>query len=371
MESLLVIGLHTRPAVFSAKALGYEVYSVDYFGSMDLKEKADLSRSIIEQRPGASMGRISENYSDAKLVELAKDIDADKTILTSTLEPNRKTLGTNPKRMKQIKDKWRQLQKVERLGIHIPRSELARSRKEIVEISRNLKFPLIIKPVRGDGGKKVLLLHNIDEIPEIEKPHIVQEYVKGRPISVSTLSTKKESRAISSSLQILGSRFLNQRGFAYCGSVVPYKCSDVAFREAEEICRVFGVSGWNGVDFIETNGRCIFMEINSRFQGTYDCVELVYGLNLVDAHIKACEGELMPASIAKGYSIRLTIYAGERSIVCGDLALLARDIPCRDVVVEKGEPITTVVTWSPTRSAAILEAKEQAKRIYREFISNV
>jgi uncharacterized protein len=380
---LLIVGIHTRPAVFSAKRLGYRVFSVDYFGDIDLKEKADASLSIVNQRPYRSNGRISDNYSDEKLIALAKRFDADKTILTSTLtsplDIKKKVIGTSQKRMKKIKDKEYQLKKVERLGIKIPKSEFVDSEKEAIEAAKNIGLPCILKPVRGGGGKDVLYVKNFDEIRriheiQINERYVVQEFVKGRSVSASTLSTKNESKGISTSTQILGSRLLNQKGFIYCGSIVPWKNDDVLLSLAGEISKEFGVLGWNGIDFVaggsgaDSDDDYTFIELNPRFQGTFDCIEKVYGINLIDAHTKACEGELMEWRNPVGAAVRMTLYAKERLEITKDLRKIGRDVPIRHSIIEKGEPITTVITHGPSKRASITNAKIKTADIYSNFV---
>ncbi|MFQ5815528.1 MAG: ATP-grasp domain-containing protein [Candidatus Hydrothermarchaeaceae archaeon] len=369
MESILVVGLHTRPAVFSARALGMKVYSVDYFGSVDLRGAADISRSIIHQMPGVSMGRISENYSDSKLAHLARDLEADKIVLTSTVILGRKTLGTPPKRMKRIKDKAWQLKRVENLGVPVPRWVEVHSKEDVGEAAEEIGYPLVLKPAIGDGGKRIILVRGANEIPDVTERCIAQEYVRGKPMSVSTLSTGSEDMAISTSLQILGARFLNQTGFAYCGNIVPYECGPEPIRMAEAITGEFGVLGWNGVDFVDTGKGAVFMELNPRFQGTHDCIEMVYGYNIIDSHIGACEGALPEKRVPKGYAVRFTLYSKYRATVSGDLRGVSRDVPLPGVITESGEPITTVVTWAEVRKVALKRARGTVADVYKNYLT--
>jgi hypothetical protein len=345
-----------------------KVYSVDYFGSIDLKTAADISRSIVHQQPGVSMGKISENYTDSKLVSLIGDLEADKIVLTTTLLLDRKILGTPPERMKLIKDKAWQLTKVEKLGIPVPKWKEVYSKSDVIDATDEIGLPLILKPAVGDGGKKIVLIRNVEDIPEIAERCIAQEYVKGRPISVSILSTESEDIAISTSLQILGARFLNQTGFAYCGSIVPYKCDDRAIRMAEAIASEFDVLGWNGVDFVDTRDGPVFMEINPRFQGTHDCIEMVYGYNMLDAHIKACEGTLPEKRSPRGYSVRFTLYSSIKAMVSGNMMGLTKDVPLQGVIIEPSEPITTVVTWAEERRTALRKARKIVADVYRNYL---
>ncbi|MEE9593880.1 MAG: ATP-grasp domain-containing protein [Candidatus Hydrothermarchaeales archaeon] len=368
MESILVIGVHTRPAVFSAKAMGMKVYSVDYFGSVDIKSAADVSRSIIQQEPGVSMGRISDNYSDSKLEQLSRDIDVDRIVLTSTLLLDRKSVGTPPKKMKLIKDKTWQLKRAEELGVPVPKWVVVNSKVDVVEAAEGLGYPLVLKPAVGDGGKGVILIRNAEEIQDINVKSIAQEYIRGTPMSVSTLSTGSEAMAISTSIQVLGARFLNQTGFVYCGNIVPYECDKESIHTAEAITRKFGVVGWNGVDFVDTGKGAVFMELNPRFQGTYDCVEKVYGYNIMESHIEACEGVLPEKREPRGCAVRYTLYSKYRAEVSGDLTGMTRDVPFPGVIIEPGEPITTAITGASGMDVALKKARKIVFDVYKNYI---
>lgn len=371
-DSALLIGIHTRPAVFSAKALDFFTLSVDYFGDVDLKEAADLSRSIRNQQPYKSSGRISEDYSGERLSDLAKDLDADYTILTSSANIKKRVVGNPPELVIRLKDKEFQLKKVKRLGINVPEFEVVKDKDDAVEAAENLGFPCIFKPVRGAGGREVTLVKNVDDVPEIKEKCIVQRYVEGTPISTSTLSTRNDSILLSTSEQILGSSLVGQVGFVYCGSITPpNNLEKKGFDELEDISvkvsKVFGVVGWNGIDFV-AHKEPVFIEINPRFQGTFDCIERSYNINLLDAHMKACEGELIEQPHPSKTTIRMTLFAKERCMVNDDLRGIAVDVPLKNSIVEKGEPVTTIIT-SGAREEAVSRCKNLVKRVYERSLS--
>ena len=46
MENILVLGANTRPIACSLKNIGYNVYSSDYFGCIDLKKCVTNFKSV-------------------------------------------------------------------------------------------------------------------------------------------------------------------------------------------------------------------------------------------------------------------------------------------------------------------------------------
>lgn len=369
-ERLLIVGVHTRPAVASAKRSRYAVESADYFGDVDLRRLADASLSIVEQRPYRSSGRFAEQYSDEKLIALARRLDGDRIILTSTLPlRSRKVAGISGARAKKLKDKAYQLARIKKLDIALPETRVVASRDEAIEAAQEIGFPVVVKPLLGAGGEGVVLVKREEEVPDVQERCLVQEYIKGRAISVSTLTAGDESIAISTSVQLLGSRLVNARGFTYCGSVAPYSSDERLLSTAEEISCLFRLKGWNGMDFVEARGEYYFMELNPRFQGTLDVVERAYGINIVEAHLAACDGELPERRpCARRFAARLTLFAGERCIVRGNLAKLCSDVPVRNAILEAFEPVTTVLSSGKSRSEALLHVKEKAKRVYSRFL---
>jgi predicted ATP-grasp superfamily ATP-dependent carboligase len=107
--------------------------------------------------------------------------------------------------------------------------------------------------------------------------------------------------------------------------------------------------------------------VNPRFQGSLECVERVLGINLVDAHVKACLEGTLPLLERKRRTccVRLILYTRQRSMA-PDLNNLeeVRDIPLLGAVVEQGEPLCSVVSEGRTRGSALGKAMLLAHRIY-------
>lgn len=364
---LVIAGIHTRPAVASAKRAGHEVTAVDYFGDVDLKLLADRCMSVVRQEPYRSSGRIAGGYSDQKLISLAGDIKSDGVLLTSTMElKHGRVIGNEPGELKRLKNKVYQLEKIKAMDVRTPSTEFVNSREEAVKALKKFSPPVVMKPACGGGGRGVALVRSGGEVSEIEEEHLIQEFIPGRPFSVSTLSTGGESMALSSSLQILGSRLVNASGFTYCGSVVPHRAPPEAETLAEEISLEFGLKGWNGIDFVESNGKLYFIEVNPRFQGTLDAIERACPINIVEAHLKACDGELIGKPGARRYAARLTLFARQKCIVRRSMLGYTCDVPLENSIIEEGEPITTVVGMGKNGTEALNRAKERVRWAYSQ-----
>ena len=61
---------------------------------------------------------------------------------------------------------------------------------------------------------------------------------------------------------------------------------------AERIAAASGCCGTIGIDFVVGKTGPVAIEVNPRFQGTVDTVEMACGCNLFDLHAGACSGHL-------------------------------------------------------------------------------
>lgn len=382
------MGLDVAALATSAHNAGYRVHVADFFGDLDVRAVADRSLSLIRQVPGQSCGRVGEAFSAEGVVDLARtlgrDCSYDGILLSSGLEDSPDALkaledvapilGNTPDGIIHVRDR-RLFETLERNDILHPKTHLVSSPTEAAEAVRELGYPVVVKPIAGFGGAGIRLVRSEVELARavpVEKDVLVQEYVEGLAASASFMATRDRSMTLTVNKQLLGLLSLGSpEAFSYCGNVVPLdaseallsKCRDVSGKVAE----AFGLVGSNGVDLvIDGAGRPWVVEVNPRFQGTLECVERVLGINLVEAHIDACRSGRLPVlGREDGYCIRLVLYGRERSAV-PDLRLFpeVRDIPVPGVIVEKGEPLCSVVVKEEDSGSALLRGFEVAEAIY-------
>ncbi len=109
------------------------------------------------------------------------------------------------------------------------------------------------------------------------------------------------------------------------------------------------------------------VEVNPRFQGTLECVEKVAGVNLTMAHMQACLDHTLPnPQLRTHYSCaRVILYAHHRSIIPNLSSVEGvRDVPFPQVIIEKGEPVCSLITDGKTGHMALKDARNRAHHIY-------
>lgn len=379
METVLVIGANTRSAACSLKKLGFDIYSVDYFGTRDLQKCVLKHRSVLNQKANHSCGYFAENFDADTLRELAGDLvdQADLIIPLAGASPEnfpkKKIMGN--KDVESVENKYK-LYKSLKDEFNLPDTYLLSDLNEAQEISdASPDKDFILKPVYGSGGYKIRELNNIDkylrsdsDLDSVLGPGnlILQERINGQNISASVLSTGYETKTILTSKQIIGDASLGQmEPYGYCGNIAPLLDDKGAAETAEGVIDHLSLVGSNGVDFVLNDDDLFFIEVNPRLQGTLECAERSLGINMLEAHMEACRGNMMDVPPPSEFSVKMIVYAQERSHV-GKLDLTGVfDIPIENAIIEKGEPVCTVISSKQVLEDAVYGARREVRRVYR------
>nr|WP_319374195.1 ATP-grasp domain-containing protein [uncultured Methanobacterium sp.] len=385
MENILLVGVNTRAVACSLKKLGYTVYSADYFGTRDLRSCADQVESVLNQKPHISCGKFTQCFNPQLIREMAlkmvNEVDGIIACAGSSPSwfPSKKIIGNQD--VGSVKDKFSLYQKLKK-HFRVPETYLPTDIYEAAEIASNSpgkKF--ILKPRSGAGGYGVRFFNNHDldghvldghdlrgmGVTEETKSHdwIMQEFIDGENISASVLSAKDEARTILTSTQIIGDTMLGQKEpFGYCGNIVPYT-NDMKISElASKVVAHLSLIGSNGVDFILRNGELYVIEVNPRLQGTFECAELSLNMNMAQAHLEACHGHLTEVPPPSKFAVKMVVHALERSQV-GDLNFTGVcDLPYPGVIIEKGEPMVTVLSSGKVMEDTIYSTRRTVQKVY-------
>ena len=410
MENLLLMGIDTRPMVNSALKLDYKTFSISYFKTVDFKVPY-AEKHVLDQESVISCGRFEENYSPEKLLELSKDFlfqnfdenEIDKIVLTTGINAQnfsgefkkfRKIVRGN-KNTGCVENKFKFYNKLKN-KFNVPLTFQPSDVWELNEILQqytNNQF--ILKPLQGSGGLGIFLLNNesCDELKHVSEicqnisleNYILQEHIEGTNVSSSVLSSHNDRKNLINS-RLITEHDLGNETYEYSGNILPLdensfrmfndnrteinadELNDEMKNTSEDLIKEFGLIGSNGVDYIlDKDGDLKVIEINPRFQGTYELVENSLGINLLDAHIKACEGEIMDIPNPSRYSIKKIIYA-RKQVSIGNLNIPnVYDIPYEGVKIEKDQPLVTIISSSKDLKTATNNAKIVEEKVYENI----
>jgi len=388
IHNMLVIGIDVLSLATSATKAGYKVYAVDYFGDQNLKRVCHESLSIVKQTPGISCGQLSTNFNPEALLQLTtgllKKNVIDVTLLSTGLDDSSDVLrelndvipilGNHPHVIKRIRDKMEFFQELKRLGVHHPETAMTENFEEARKKAKDIGYPVLVKPSKGFGGVGIRKVQDPKELKQafqhaslVDEKVLIQEYISGISASVSLISSANETIALTLNEQLLGVDEVGQEEpFGYCGNVVN-RCKNIA----ERITSHFDLIGSNGIDFvISEEGILHVVEVNPRFQATLECVERILGINMVEAHVKTCLQEKLPTIIKKNavFCTRLILFAPQRSVV-PDLSAFeeVRDIPIPEVIIEKGEPVCSIVVEGANREFSLRKAMTIVEQIRKSL----
>ncbi len=410
MENLLLMGIDTRPMVNSALKLDYKTFSISYFKTVDFKVPY-AEKHVLDQESVISCGRFEENYSPEKLLELSKDFlfqnhdedEIDKIVLTTGINTKnfsgefkkfRKIVRGN-KNTESVDDKFKfynNLKNKFNVPLTFQPSDVGELNQILQQYSDN---QFILKPLQGSGGLGIFLLnnessHELKQLNEIcqnisLENYILQEYIEGTNVSSSVLSSHDDIKNLINS-RLITEHDLGNDSYEYSGNILPLdensfkmfngyrteidadELNDEMRNTSEDLIKEFDLIGSNGVDYIlDKNGELKVIEINPRFQGTYELVENSLGINLLDAHIKACEGEIIDIPNPKQYSIKKIIYA-RKQVNIGNLNIPnVYDIPYEGVKIEKDQPLVTIISSNEDLKTAINDAKIAEDKVYENI----
>ena len=418
MDNLLLMGIDTRPMVNSALKLDYKIFSISYFKTVDFKVPY-REKHVLDQESVISCGRFEENYSPKKILELSKDFlfqnydenEIDKIVLTTGI--NAKNFSGEFKKFRKIvrgnkntecvDNKFKFYNKLKNkfdVPLTFQPSDVGEL-NEILQQYTNNQF--ILKPIQGSGGLGIFLLNNesCDELKQVNEiyenisleNYILQEYIEGTNVSSSVLSSQNDRKNLINS-RLITEHDLGNVSYEYSGNIMPLdensfrmfngtrtnsddgNTKNINFNElnaemkntSEDLIKQFNLIGSNGVDYIlDKDGKLKIIEINPRFQGTYELVENSLDINLLDAHIKACEGEIIDIPNPSQYSIKKIIYA-RKQVNIGNLNIPnVYDIPYEGVKIEKDQPLVTIISSNENLKTAIDDAKIAEDEVYKNI----
>ena len=261
---------------------------------------------------------------------------------------------------------------------------------ELLQFTKKLEFPVMIKSAKGGGGRGLRIVHSEDEWNE------------------SFASASREAKQACGSHEIFVEKYLSSarhieiQVFADCAGQVHYlfdrDCSvqrkhqkiieeapashlSKAIRQEMASAAIKLLQSMNyrqagTVEFLYHDKKFYFMEVNPRLQVECPVTELILGIDLVKAQILTTQG--FPAFVSKnlpieprGYSIQCRIYAEDiqRGIpVCGSLGTCYFPHgPGRrfDIGYETGDEVSgfydsmigKIIVWAEDRISAIQKMK--------------
>lgn len=166
---------------------------------------------------------------------------------------------------------------------------------------KNIKFPIIIKPIQGNGSRNVQIIENYKDLKKnlpINKSNYIQKKISGKEYSIDILSYTKKNLFLAMPRE----RILVKAGQMVKGKIFFQK---KLINYAKKVARIFKINSSACLQCIVKGNKIYFIELNARF-GTGLSLTVGAGLNLPLIQIKLFEK----------YSIKNSIYKSIKKNLC-------------------------------------------------------
>ncbi|OLS11987.1 MAG: hypothetical protein RBG13Loki_4396 [Promethearchaeota archaeon CR_4] len=371
-KAILIVGFNSRPIAKSLHSAGFSTFAVDFFGDWDLVPVTDDFTAVAPflEQGGTIQGNSQRNFQEimvdlaAAMVKKHPQIQGcllgsgfdDRSDLVEDLNSITPLIGTNVKGLKVARD----FQEVRRIaieaGFQIPKTISVTHRHAFTEIP----LPWVLTPKHSSGGLSKRLIHTPgdlqkeqDLLSEIGEDLVVEEFVTGYPMSCAFIKTGETVKIVAINDQIIGDPSCNPPGvFYYCGNVTPTRAPEFIVRQAHLCCQrlaeLLPVQGINGIDFVGTADGIYFMEVNPRIPGSLAPIEAALDRTILDVLFLSPMNLQRRNFQSKYTAIKHILYAPQTILPARQVALRRAidicDIPSGERIIEKGEPICTVLT---------------------------
>jgi phosphoribosylglycinamide formyltransferase 2 len=298
---LLGAGELGKEFVIAAQRLGNYVIAIDSYPNAPAMQVADTSE-VISMLNGDDLEKVVQKHQPNFIVP---EIEAIRTEKLAEFEHRGMTViptaaATN---YTMNRDRIRDLA-ANKLGIRTAKYAYATSLKELIQVSAEIGFPNVVKPVMSSSGKGQSIVKSASEVEQAwsnaiagargdTQKIIVEEFIDFE-LEI-TLMTVKQWDAATIFCPPIGHR--QERG-DYQESWQPAAISKEKIQQAEAIATkvtdALGGAGIFGVEFFITQDEVIFSELSPRPHDTGMVTLISQNLNEFELHLRAILGIPIP-----------------------------------------------------------------------------
>ncbi|MHA1927655.1 MAG: ATP-grasp domain-containing protein [Candidatus Thorarchaeota archaeon] len=394
-----LIGFNARPIAASLSRAGAESYVSDYWGDSDLKEVSTDCIAVLSPIQGLRQRQPLGLPLHLSLIEnfflLTKKVELDYILIGSGFDDHTESLtplhesgllvGSEPTRMKKSRNLSLISELISNESLNIPRRQEFLSSAELIQKSAEIDFPFVIRPSYSGGGSGIKFINRQEDLEQItnrlsktdeQPPLILHQYIRGRDLSCSVLSTGTEAKAVSVQGQLIGLPSAGRNcDFVYCGNYYP-SGFDLATEQkimeiSENLSVQLGLKGSIGFDFVVDESNALWlMEINPRIQGTLEMIEFAGNISITEQHIRSVNNDLIDDIPNLCPSVKMIVYSRRDGRIT-NLSSFPNtfDKSFTGVIVNRGDPICTVINTGDTRQECYLKTHETACAIQRSIVS--
>lgn len=302
MKKVLLLGSGElgKELVISLKRLGCNVRACDSYDNAPAQQVTD-SRRVINMLDGDQVLREINEYQPDLIVP---EIEAIRTEALIEAEEKGYTVIPSARAVNLTMNRDHIRDRAYELGLKTARFQYAESLNELIQVSKEVGFPFVIKPVMSSSGKGQSLVTDNNDIEDAwsyavsgmrgdRKRVIVEEFIDFD--YEITLLTVKQHNAATVFCKSIGHH--QERG-DYQFSWQPSEASNVIEKKACEMAKIItndlGGVGLFGVEFFIRGEEVIFSELSPRPHDTGMVTLFTQSLSQFDLHARAILGYPIP-----------------------------------------------------------------------------
>ena len=209
---------------------------------------------------------------------------------------------------------------------------------------------------------------------------VFQQHVDGQPAAALCLADGSSARVLGVTRQLVGENWLHAAGFAWCGSIGPLSLSaaleDAVARLADVLASEAGLIGLFGIDLVLDDDRAWPIEINPRYTGSAEVIEMASGRSVIGLQLEAFGepgvapfGDMEPVGAPIYGKVVLFAPADVEivSLPCGDSNWRLADIPHAGSWIAAGRPLCSVLTAGGSVGDCLDTAGQASELVYSEL----
>lgn len=187
------------------------------------------------------------------------------------------------------------------LGVPRPKGCLVESVAEALEKTKELDYPLIVRPSYVLGGRAMQIVYDEGELLQYlreavvashEHPVLIDQYMVGREVEVDAISDGIDVCIPGIMEQIERAGVHSGDSFAvYPPQHLSQDIIDTLVKYTKDIARAMNVKGLVNIQFIVVGGKVYVIEVNPRASRTVPFMSKVTGINMVECAVRVALGE--------------------------------------------------------------------------------
>jgi hypothetical protein len=225
-------------------------------------------------------------------------------------------LGSGSNALQRVSKKDEAVQIARSAGIAVPETmciSVDEDPRLAFRLARDIGLPIVVKPQEGAGSEGVFVVNSREDLVEALKKMragnakrklLLQQYVRGTDASVNVLSSKSGYVVpLAMNRQLVRLKPPSEVS-GYEGGCTPFHDS-LEHEALDEACRIVesvkGLKGYVGIDFVLTEEKPVFMEINARITTSYTGLHRILrtdsGKGAANAIIDAAVKDKLPSQV--------------------------------------------------------------------------